>query len=144
MVVFSSDQEYTLLPLGGTRLTVDPGSSRITLPVVGGTRALTWTRDGKVNSRARSRVSAERRRDVVDLLDQSLAVAGHGDEAVVLVEGRRGFVDRVDGHQPGGGNVAGLHGSAQGVHQQLAAEPLSLQRPVQRESGQEHRRDGVG
>lgn len=41
LVVFSSDQEYTLLPLGGTRLTVDPGSSRVTLPVVGGTRALT-------------------------------------------------------------------------------------------------------
>jgi X-Pro dipeptidyl-peptidase len=35
LVVFSSDQEYTLLPLGGTRLTVDPGSSRLTLPVVG-------------------------------------------------------------------------------------------------------------
>jgi X-Pro dipeptidyl-peptidase len=40
VVVFSSDQEYTLLPLGGTRLTVDPGSSRVTLPVVGGLRAL--------------------------------------------------------------------------------------------------------
>jgi hypothetical protein len=40
LVVFSSDQEYTLLPLGGTRLTVDPGSSRVTIPVVGGTRAL--------------------------------------------------------------------------------------------------------
>jgi X-Pro dipeptidyl-peptidase len=39
LVVFSSDQEYTLLPLGGTRLTVDPGSSRLTLPVVGGRAA---------------------------------------------------------------------------------------------------------
>jgi X-Pro dipeptidyl-peptidase len=40
VVVFSSDQEYTLLPLGGTRLTVDPGGSRLTVPVVGGGRAL--------------------------------------------------------------------------------------------------------
>ncbi|MFJ8580009.1 Xaa-Pro dipeptidyl-peptidase [Micromonospora sp. NPDC093277] len=40
VVVFSSDQEYTLLPLGGTRLTVQPGASRLTLPVVGGRAAL--------------------------------------------------------------------------------------------------------
>ncbi|OKI49034.1 Xaa-Pro dipeptidyl-peptidase [Micromonospora sp. CB01531] len=40
VVVFSSDQEYTLLPLGGTRLTVQPGSSRLTLPIVGGREAL--------------------------------------------------------------------------------------------------------
>jgi X-Pro dipeptidyl-peptidase len=40
VVVFSSDQEYTLLPLGGTRLTVQPGASRLTVPVVGGREAL--------------------------------------------------------------------------------------------------------
>ncbi|MEU2614821.1 CocE/NonD family hydrolase C-terminal non-catalytic domain-containing protein [Micromonospora sp. NPDC007271] len=40
VVVFSTDQEYTLLPLGGTRLTVQPGSSRLTLPIVGGREAL--------------------------------------------------------------------------------------------------------
>lgn len=40
VVVFSSDQDYTLLPLGGTRLTVQPGASRLTLPVVGGRAAL--------------------------------------------------------------------------------------------------------
>ncbi|MEV4759382.1 Xaa-Pro dipeptidyl-peptidase [Micromonospora sp. NPDC049559] len=36
VVVFSTDQEYTLLPLGGTRLTVVPAASEVTLPVVGG------------------------------------------------------------------------------------------------------------
>jgi X-Pro dipeptidyl-peptidase len=40
LVVFSTDQEYTLLPLGGTRLTVDPARSRLTLPVVGGAAAI--------------------------------------------------------------------------------------------------------
>jgi X-Pro dipeptidyl-peptidase len=40
VVVFSSDQEYTLLPLGGTRLTVDPAASQLTVPVVGGHAAL--------------------------------------------------------------------------------------------------------
>jgi X-Pro dipeptidyl-peptidase len=40
VVVFSSDQEYTLLPLGGTQLTVQPGASRLTVPVVGGREAL--------------------------------------------------------------------------------------------------------
>ncbi|MEV1333778.1 Xaa-Pro dipeptidyl-peptidase [Micromonospora costi] len=36
VVVFSSDQEYTLLPLGGTRLRVAPNDSELRLPVVGG------------------------------------------------------------------------------------------------------------
>jgi X-Pro dipeptidyl-peptidase len=36
VVVFSTDQEYTLLPLGGTRLTVQPWASEIRIPVVGG------------------------------------------------------------------------------------------------------------
>jgi X-Pro dipeptidyl-peptidase len=40
LVIFSSDQEYTLLPLPGTRLTVLPKSSSLTLPVVGGRTAL--------------------------------------------------------------------------------------------------------
>ncbi|MFD0970547.1 Xaa-Pro dipeptidyl-peptidase [Plantactinospora endophytica] len=40
LVIFSSDQEYTLLPLPGTRLTVLPKSSTLTLPVVGGRAAL--------------------------------------------------------------------------------------------------------
>jgi X-Pro dipeptidyl-peptidase len=40
VVVLSSDQEYTLLPLGGTELTVAPGGSELTLPVVGGRSAL--------------------------------------------------------------------------------------------------------
>ncbi len=39
LVVFSTDQEYTLLPLGGTRLTVDPRRSQLTIPVVGGKAA---------------------------------------------------------------------------------------------------------
>ncbi|MGN9777147.1 hypothetical protein ACTMS0_15495 [Micromonospora sp. H33] len=38
VVVFSSDQEYTLLPLGGTRLRVVPDDSD--LPVVGGRAVL--------------------------------------------------------------------------------------------------------
>jgi len=36
VVVFSSDQEYTLLPLGGTELRVAPHRSELRLPVVGG------------------------------------------------------------------------------------------------------------
>ncbi|MBY8870229.1 Xaa-Pro dipeptidyl-peptidase [Micromonospora sp. PLK6-60] len=40
VVVLSSDQDYTLLPLGGTRLTVQPGASSLTVPVVGGRDAL--------------------------------------------------------------------------------------------------------
>ena len=40
VVVFSSDQEYTLLPLGGTRLRVAPHDSELRMPVVGGRSAL--------------------------------------------------------------------------------------------------------
>ncbi|WP_089244132.1 Xaa-Pro dipeptidyl-peptidase [Asanoa hainanensis] len=40
VVVFSSDQDYTLLPLGGTELTVAPNDSEIRLPVVGGKAVL--------------------------------------------------------------------------------------------------------
>jgi X-Pro dipeptidyl-peptidase len=40
VVVLSSDQEYTLLPLGGTQLTVAPADSELTLPLVGGGSAL--------------------------------------------------------------------------------------------------------
>ncbi|WP_233513711.1 Xaa-Pro dipeptidyl-peptidase [Micromonospora craterilacus] len=40
VVVFSSDQEYTLLPLGGTELRVAPQHSELRLPVVGGRTVL--------------------------------------------------------------------------------------------------------
>ncbi|WP_307868055.1 Xaa-Pro dipeptidyl-peptidase [Micromonospora sp. C95] len=40
LVIFSSDQDYTLLPLGGTRLRVVPHHSELRLPVVGGRAAL--------------------------------------------------------------------------------------------------------
>ncbi|MEN5074624.1 Xaa-Pro dipeptidyl-peptidase [Isoptericola cucumis] len=40
LVVFSTDQEHTLLPLGGTELTVSPQQSVLRLPVVGGAKAL--------------------------------------------------------------------------------------------------------
>ncbi|GIJ20610.1 Xaa-Pro dipeptidyl-peptidase [Micromonospora lutea] len=40
LVIFSTDQEYTLLPLGGTRLRVAPHHSDLRLPVVGGRAAL--------------------------------------------------------------------------------------------------------
>jgi X-Pro dipeptidyl-peptidase len=40
VVIFSSDQEYTLLPLGGSELTVAPGHSSVELPIVGGRHAL--------------------------------------------------------------------------------------------------------
>nr|MDT0657408.1 Xaa-Pro dipeptidyl-peptidase [Micromonospora sp. DSM 115978] len=40
LVVFSTDQEFTLLPLGGTRLTVTPAASEVRLPIVGGAAAL--------------------------------------------------------------------------------------------------------
>jgi hypothetical protein len=74
-----------------------------------------------------SSATAESGSDVADLLDQSLAVTRHGDEAVMLIEGCSGFVDGVDDHQSCGGNAAGRHGSAQGVQKQLATEPLPVQ-----------------
>ncbi|PRX95474.1 X-Pro dipeptidyl-peptidase [Allonocardiopsis opalescens] len=40
LVVIASDREYTQRPAPGTRFTVTPGHSRITLPVVGGPGAL--------------------------------------------------------------------------------------------------------
>ncbi|GIF51420.1 dipeptidyl-peptidase IV [Asanoa ferruginea] len=40
VVVFSSDQDYTLLPLGGTELRVAPKDSEVRLPVVGGRAVL--------------------------------------------------------------------------------------------------------
>ncbi|MET7710592.1 Xaa-Pro dipeptidyl-peptidase [Micromonospora sp. NPDC005413] len=40
VVLFSSDQEYTLLPLGGTELRVAPNDSELRLPVVGGRSVL--------------------------------------------------------------------------------------------------------
>ena len=42
VVIFSSDQEYTLLPRGGTELTVSPGQSSVLLPIVGGEGAFDW------------------------------------------------------------------------------------------------------
>ncbi len=42
VVIFSSDQEYTLLPLGGTELTVSPDQSSVTVPIVGGKKAIDW------------------------------------------------------------------------------------------------------
>jgi X-Pro dipeptidyl-peptidase len=40
LVVVSTDFDYTLRPLPGTRLTLDPDDSEVTLPVVGGSSAL--------------------------------------------------------------------------------------------------------
>jgi X-Pro dipeptidyl-peptidase len=40
LVVVSTDFDYTLRPLPGTRLTLDPDDSEVTLPVVGGRSAL--------------------------------------------------------------------------------------------------------
>jgi X-Pro dipeptidyl-peptidase len=40
LVVVSTDYDYTLRPLPGTRLTLDPDDSEVTLPVVGGRWAL--------------------------------------------------------------------------------------------------------
>ncbi len=40
LVVFSTDQEHTLLPLGGTELRVAPHHSQLHLPIVGGHAAL--------------------------------------------------------------------------------------------------------
>ena len=40
LVVVSTDHDYTIRPAPGTRLTLDPGDSRISLPVVGGRSAL--------------------------------------------------------------------------------------------------------
>jgi X-Pro dipeptidyl-peptidase len=40
LVVVSTDHDYTIRPRPGTRLTLDPGRSRIRLPIVGGARGL--------------------------------------------------------------------------------------------------------
>lgn len=40
LMIFSSDQEYTLWPAPGTELTVDLGATSLQLPVVGGKKAL--------------------------------------------------------------------------------------------------------
>ncbi len=40
LMIFSSDQEFTVHPKPGTQLTVDLGATSITLPVVGGSKAL--------------------------------------------------------------------------------------------------------
>ena len=48
LMVFSSDQEFTLWPEAGTELTVDLDQTSITLPVVGGVEALRKLR-GKIN-----------------------------------------------------------------------------------------------
>jgi X-Pro dipeptidyl-peptidase len=40
LVVVSTDHDYTLRPLPGTQLTVSPADSELTLPIVGGRRAL--------------------------------------------------------------------------------------------------------
>jgi X-Pro dipeptidyl-peptidase len=40
LVVVSTDFDYTLRPLPGTRLTLDPDGSGVSLPVVGGSSAL--------------------------------------------------------------------------------------------------------
>jgi X-Pro dipeptidyl-peptidase len=39
-MIFSSDRDFTLWPQPGTELTVDLGQTTITLPVVGGKKAL--------------------------------------------------------------------------------------------------------
>ena len=36
LMIFSSDQEFTLWPKPGTQLTIDPNSTSITIPIVGG------------------------------------------------------------------------------------------------------------
>jgi X-Pro dipeptidyl-peptidase len=36
LVIVSTDMHFTLRPLPGTQLTVNPGKSAVTLPVVGG------------------------------------------------------------------------------------------------------------
>jgi X-Pro dipeptidyl-peptidase len=39
LMIFSSDQEFTLHPMPGTELTVDLEATKITLPIVGGLEA---------------------------------------------------------------------------------------------------------
>ena len=44
LVVVSTDQQYTVRPDPGTRLTVNPSRSSVILPVVGGSRGLALRR----------------------------------------------------------------------------------------------------
>jgi len=41
VMIMSSDREFTLWPRAGTELTVDLAHSSFTIPIVGGTTALT-------------------------------------------------------------------------------------------------------
>lgn len=42
LMIFSSDRDYTLWPEPGTELTIDLDGTSLSLPVVGGARALSW------------------------------------------------------------------------------------------------------
>ena len=41
LMIFSSDSEFTLLPNPGTELTIDLDATILSLPVVGGSKAIT-------------------------------------------------------------------------------------------------------
>lgn len=64
-------------------------------------------------------------------------------EAAVLVEGDRLLVDGVDGYVSAPDLVAGCHRPAEGVEEQLGAEPLAVQLPVEGQPSQQQRRDPV-
>ncbi len=69
LMIFSSDQDFTLWPTPGTRLSVDLGGTRLTLPIVGGKRQ--WTnaleptqgKKAKQVSRLRQQKAAQKKRE---------------------------------------------------------------------------------
>ena len=67
---------------------------------------------------------------------------GNGEEAVVAVEARRRIVDGVHHHEPGSCGVAGGHGLAERLGEQLTTDALPVSTGVHRQSGQQSHGDG--
>ena len=82
----------------------------------------------------------ERGRDVRDLLQQSER-AGYAMEAMMLVEGRRLLADRVDDDESGSDGLGDTDHSPECLSKQGPAEPLAVQRLIERKPGQQHSRD---
>lgn len=75
-------------------------------------------------------------RDVGELLDQPAGVR-EAAEAVMLVEARGGFIDRVDDGEPRGDRLGGCDDASESIGQQCASDAVAVQRLVERQPGDE-------
>lgn len=86
VMVYSSDNEYTIRPAAGSRLSVDLGSTSATLPVVGGPLALARaTRDVPAYARSlvawsdeHGRLSTQNAQQLAQFVDKALSFAAAG------------------------------------------------------------------